>query len=36
MTFKTPLCTLSKLAEEAKIYLIYVFEKVVYAAKSFI
>jgi hypothetical protein len=29
-------CALSKLAEKAKIHLIYMFEKVVYAAKSFI
>ena len=33
---KPPLCTLSKLAEQAKIHLLYVFKKIVYIAKSFI
>ena len=33
---KTPLCALSKLAEQAKIRLVYVFKKIVYTSKSFI
>ena len=33
---KPPLCALSKLAEEAKIRLVYMFGKVAYAGKSFI
>ena len=36
MTFKTPLCALSKLAEEVKIHLIYMFGKVAFPGKSFI
>ena len=31
---KTPLCALSKLAEQAKIHLIYVFKDVVYKCKK--
>ena len=31
---KTPLCALSKLAEQAKIYLIYAFKDVVYMCKK--
>ena len=33
---KPPLCALSKVAEQTKIHLVYVFKEVVYMVKSFI